>query len=228
MPKNVFIQLGLNKSFEYVYLAEQDFKAKALEFAASKFYCPDALLSVDSPYTVIGIDMNPDKNAIIRRKMARPNVHVWDYLIWHENIENFKHGDYVAIDEYLPEGKTHAWEFVGEAITFQALLEKIKSLPGHEDSVVQGLHANIEGSEINLIQGIDWEIFSPQIIRIGTHHYASVAQHVNEKSPLLVKETLTANGYVFVDDKRDGDEYMTFLNRNGNTNSGEKFAFLRH
>ena len=227
MPKNVFIQLGLNNSFEYVYLAKQDFKAKALEFAASKFYCPDVLLSVNRPYTVIGIDMNPDKNAIIRRKMAHPNVHVWDYVIWHENIEDFYHGDYIAVDEYLPDGKDHAWRFKGEAITFQVLLDKIRSLPGHADAVIQGLHANIEGSEINLIHGIDWETFCPQIVRIGIHHYASVARHVNEKSPLVVKEILTANGYVFVDDKRDGDEYMTFLKKNGNTDSGEGSVSLR-
>ena len=211
MPKNVFIQLGLNKRFEYAFLAKEDFKAKALEFAASRLYCPEVLLSVESPYTVIGVDMNPDKNAILRREIADPNVHILDYVIWHENIKNFWHGDYIAVDDYLPEGKDHAWRFKGEAITFQTLLEKIRALPGLADAVIQGLHVNIEGSEINLLQGIDWETFCPQVIRIGTHHYFSVAQHINETSPSLVKEILITNGYVFIEDKRDGDEYFTFF-----------------
>lgn len=153
--------------------------------------------------------MNPDKNAILREKFSDiPNLHIWDYVIWHENIENFRHGDYVAVTHWH-EAKCTNWAFTGEAITFQTLLEKIRALPGHEDAAVRGLHANIEGSESNLLQGIDWEASRPWVIRLSPRH-GSVSPERNQENDILVKETLTKRGYSFVPDDRDEDEYLTF------------------
>ena len=208
--KNVFVQLGINSKLEYDYLAYPDFKERAKTSSDTKYYVPEALIDVESPYAVIGVDMNKWANEKVRQRYKDiPNIHIWDYCIWHENIENFEHGNYVAVDAYLPEGATHDKER-GTAITMMTLIEKIKQIPGHQDVLFQGLHVNIEGSEYNLLQGINWSSFRPRWVRIGVNHYKAVHESINQKSPGYVKDLLLGKGYIHVPDPRDTDEFLTF------------------
>ena len=212
MKKTVFIQIGLNQSIEYAFLAKLNFKEIAAQLADSKFYVPDVLLNVRQPHTVIAIDMNPDSNAQLREKYKDiPNLHIWDYVLWHTDIEKFEHGDYIAADEFLPEGKEHAWKFIGEAITIETLCQKIKALPGHEECKVVGLHANIEGAEKYLLEGETLRHFRPWVIRVGVNHYDSVKQDINEENPVFIRQQMEKNAYIHIKDPRDSDEYFTFL-----------------
>jgi len=214
--KNVFVQLGINSKLEYACLAYPDFKERAAATSDTNRYVPEELLAVERPYTVIGVDMNRLANEHVRQKYKDiPNIHIWDYCLWHENIENFEHGNYVAVDQYLPEGVSHDRKAQGTAITMMTLIEKIKQLPGHQDAVIQGLHVNIEGSEYNLLIGIDWLCFHPRWIRIGVNHYKAVHKSINQKSPIYVKDTLLANGYTHIPDPRDTDEFLTFHLKRG-------------
>ena len=214
MPRNVFIQIGLNKSFEYAFLADPDFAQVALEddIVNSKYYCPKILLEASEPYTVVGIDMNPDKNKILRETYTPPNLHIWDYVIWHEDVKEFSCGDYVASDDYLPEGKKHGWQFKVPAITFTSLVEKIKELPDHADAVIKGVHVNIEGSEVNLLRGLDWSDIGekPVVFRVAVNHYVSVRPDVNKRSPGIVSDLMVQNGYYQRTDERDQDEFLSF------------------
>lgn len=209
--KNVFIQLGINATLEYACLAYPDFRGRAKAATSGKYYVPKALLSVGGPYTVIGVDMNRWMNEHVRQQYKDiPNIHIWDCCMWHEDIENFEHGNYIAVDAYLPEGATHDAKERGTAITMMTLVKKIKQIPGHQDAVIQGLHVNIEGSEYNLLQGIDWSVFRPRWVRIGVNHYKAVHPSINQKSPAYTKDFLLNEGYRHIPDTRDEDEFLTF------------------
>ena len=212
MKPLVFIQLGLNLSIEYAFLAKPNFKEIAGQLAYSKFYVPDVLLNVSQPYTVIAVDMNPDKNTALReRHKDIPNLHIWDYVLWHTDIERFEHGDYLSADEFLPEGKEHAWKFIGEAITIETLQQKIKALPGHEGCKVVGLHANIEGAEKYILDDKTLRNFRPWVIRVGVNHYDSVKQDINDENLVFVQQQMEKNAYIHIKNPRDSDEYLTFL-----------------
>ena len=215
MRRNVFIQLGLHQTFEYAFLAKTNFKEIASHVAHTKFYVPEILIErLKHPYTVIGIDMNPDKNLEIRQKFQGiNNIHVWDYVILDRNKDEVWHGDYILKDELLPKSKKHNWKFKGEAITLKMLQEKIKALPNHEDCKILGIHANIEGSERYIFTPKTLQTLKPWVFRIAVNHYENVKENINKENPKIIREVFKNSPYEYVQDKRDSDEYLTFLRK---------------
>ena len=210
--KSVFIQLGLNAKCEYACLAYPDVKGR-IEHLNPKYTIPAELLDVEDPCTVVGVEMNPSMSKHVDEVYQdNPNVHIWTYCIWHKDIDNFKHGDYISHDEYLPEGETHDHEYIGTAITFETLVEKIKQLEGHQDIAIKGLHVNIEGAEMNLCRSTNWSQFSIPWVRIACEHYNTVNEkNVNQKSKTIVRSIMESYGYTFTPDELyDKDEFLTF------------------
>ena len=202
--KNVFVQCGLNWTLEYHILANPDFKIRAYEVEHTKYYVPSILLDTDSQYTVIGVDMHRDKNQILRDKFQEnPRIHIWDYAIWHEDVEEFTtHGEFSVVPEYMAE---YEEPMIGTvpAVTLSTLFEKVYSLEDHQEAKIRGLHLNIESSEMNALQGIDWDTFPyPEVIRISTSHWHNV--DIDAKSREYCVDVLQSHGYEFIeDDPRD-------------------------
>ncbi len=223
--ENVFIQCGLNTAFEYAFLAAPDFKVQAIEKkrVESKYYCPMTLLSSEKPYTVIGIDFNKQRNEVLRRHYQdNPCIHIWDYVIWHEDLKNFKHSGSEAVEEYTveymrktndfihpvdetPPGAKNGWK---DAITLNTLFSKIFDIKGLANANIRGMHLNIESSEYNALKGIDWETFPyPEIMRIATRHGAKKSPKIHD----YCMRTMQEHGYVIYPDHRDKREFFTFF-----------------
>lgn len=201
--KNVFIHCGLNHTLEYHILSQPDFKKRAYEKEHTKYYVPSILLESDAPYTVIGVDMHRKKNEQLRDMYQdNPRIHIWDYAIWHEDVEEFTtHGEYSVIPEYMGEDEAQLMGSV-PAITLSTLFDKVYAIEGHADAKIRGLHLNIESSEMNALQGIDWNSFPyPEVIRVSTSHWHNL--DVDKKSRKYCLETLQCHGYEFKEDPRD-------------------------
>ena len=128
--RNVFVQCGLNHTLEYGILASDNFKEEAYKIEHTKYYVPSILLDSDSPYIVIGVDMNREKNDVLRdRYKQNARIYIWDYAIWHENIEFFTtHGEFGAIPEYMGDDEKPRVASV-PAITLNTLFSKVHELP---------------------------------------------------------------------------------------------------
>ena len=213
MTKQVFIQIGLNGKLEYSYLAEPEYKRFAAKHKESKFYCPEILLD-KGPYSVIGVCMNPERNEIIRKGYAyNPNIYIWDYLLWHENLPAFTHGDYFAVPEYVQEGIPFtSKKYIGEAITLNKLIQKIQELPGYAECNIAAIHLNIEGSEKDVLESLERDGMSirPLYFRIGVTH-GKVKNTLNIENRENYITFLTKEGYRLIKDSRDDSEYISFI-----------------
>ncbi len=201
--RNVFVQCGLNHTLEYGLLATDNFKEEAYKVEHTKYYVPSILLNSDSPYIVIGVDMNREKNDVLRDTYKHnPRIYIWDYAIWHENIKSFTtHGEFGAIREYMGDDEKPRVASV-PAITLNTLFSKVYELPDLHDADIRGLHLNIESSEMNALQGVDWEGFPyPDVIRISTYHWHN--PDIDMQSRKYCVETLQEKGYELCDDPRD-------------------------
>lgn len=200
---NVFVQCGLNQTLEYNILAADNFKQEAYKVEHTKYYVPSILLDSDSPYTVIGVDMNREKNDILREQYRNNSrIHIWNYVLWHEDVENFTtHGEFGVIPEYMgPDEKSLA--ALVPAITLNALFSKVYELPNHHDAKIRCLHLNIESSEMNALQGVDWETFPyPDVIRVSTSHWHNA--DIDTRSRKYCVGILQNHGYELFDDPRD-------------------------
>lgn len=203
---NVFVQCGLNHTLEYNILAADNFRQEAYKVEHTKYYVPSILLDSDAPYTVIGVDMNREKNDILREKYRNtPHIHIWDYALWHEDVESFTtHGEFGVIPEYMDPDERSRIATV-PAITLNTLFSKVYELPNHRDAKIRGLHLNIESSEMNTLRGVDWGTFSyPDIIRIATSHWHNA--DIDAQSRKYCTETLHNHGYELKVDPRDRNE----------------------
>ena len=212
MNPKVFIQLGLENKLNYSYLADDNYRTLSPE--GSKFYLPEPLRE-KGPFTVIGVDMIKAANDQIReRHQQNPRIYIWDHVIWHEDIPDFKHGTYVADPEYIaPVSYKHFGDqdLISEAITLKTLIKKIRDIPGHADCEISGLHLNIEGSEANVLQSLDLSDISPLSIRVATWHAYIVKSELTVRNTKAWMSVLTASGYKYVPDPRDAHEYLTFF-----------------
>ena len=207
---NVFVQCGLNRTLEYAYLASINFKKEAYKSEGTKYYTPSILLDVSSPYIVIGVDMNAKKNAALREHhKTNPRIHIWDYALWHEDIESFTaHGEYAVISEYMGPDEESDTSVIS-AITLNTLFSKISEIPGLYDPKIRCLHMNIESSEMNALRGIDWKKFPyPDVIRVSTSHYHN--PDIDAESHRYCKEILQEYGYDLRIDPRDRNEYSNY------------------
>ena len=208
---NVFIQCGLNHTFEYGILATDNFKEEAYKVESSKYYVPSTLLiNSDSPYLVVGVDMNVKKNEILRDNHRHNSlIHIWDYALWHEDRDSLDiRGKFTVIPEYGKPGE-HTEVRKVPSITLNTLFSKVYELPGCHDTNIRCLYMNIESSEIIVLESVDWEKFPyPEVVRIATHHYHR--PELDKESHAYCLETMEKQGYTLRKDPRDGDEFVTF------------------
>ena len=209
--KNVFIQIGLNAALEYNYLAADDFLQRA-ENVKGKFQAHALLLrQVKTPYHVIGVDIQTERNEKLRdRFRSNRRIHILDYAVWSENVSQLACGRTTITK--AQHGYTGRPEFTvayqSEAITLQRLFEIVRGLVG--DSQVRCVHMNIEGAEIDVLRGIDWDTFEkPDILRIAVQHGRNKA--IDTESPAYCTDVLLAGGYRLENQPFDGQEYLTFM-----------------
>lgn len=207
---NGFVQCGLNHTLEYGILAIDNFRQEAYKVEHTKYYVPSMLLDSDFPYTVIGVDMNREKNDMLRQKYRNnPRIHIWDYALWHEDVESFTtHGEFAVIPEYMGPDEDISIASV-PAITLNTLFSKVYELPNHGDAKIRCLHLNIESSEMNALQGVDWETFPyPDVIRIATSHWHDA--DIDAQSRKYCTEILHNHGYELKADPRDRTENSNY------------------
>ena len=208
--KNVFIQIGLNLDLEYSYLAEDDFLHKAKN-VKGKFQAHELLRQVKTPYHVIGVDIQTERNEILRdRFRSNPRIHILDYAVWSENLSQLSCGRTTITK--AQHGYTGRPEFTvayqSEAITLQRLFEIVRDLVGN--CQVRCVHMNIEGAEIEVLGGIDWDTFEkPDILRIAVRHSRNKA--IDTESPVYCCDVMLAEGYRLYSQGIDGQEYLTFI-----------------
>ena len=205
---NVFVQCGLRNRLDYAYLAKENFKFVAYQnlYRHTKWFVAPEVLNVDEPYHVIGVCQNPLIEKLINYYRDNPRIHLFYNTIWHEDVE------FVDSDKFFSDFDDANPQPTCPAISLNTLVDKIRNIPGLEYSRIKCIHMNIEGSEREALQGVDWESFTPpDVFRMEIHSDEigkTCASILESKNYILEEETFGYKNYMMFIKK---EAYLTDL-----------------
>ena len=163
--KGVCVQIGIQDSADFAYLADRDWQAK-METAPPLKRIPEAVANGFQAWKYYGIDADCVWIAEMLKRDHPPNTH------WIQAFIATADGQVCEVESMMSE--TRIRPFATVSVTLDTLLQDL------EITDVDVLVVDVEGAEMEIFEAYDWGI-KPRYITVECHGDRHVPNVANEK-----------------------------------------------